>query len=158
MTFTVDTREPDEHPYAPFFSADVRLVRGTLETGDLCVAALPDGVVVERKAVSDLYGCLGKERERFERELIRSRYLGRLVVVVDGNMSDLLTLAHNRGGTLNVNSIIGTLAAWQRRYAPFFFAGSVRTAAEFTERLLRGQVKEIERTAKAIAKEASAAS
>lgn len=158
MTFTVDTREPWPHPYAPHFSEDIKLVRGTMETGDLCVSALPDGTCAERKATSDLYGCLGQGRERFEKELIRSRYLGRLVVVVEGSMSDLLTLAHNRGGGMREESIIGTLAAWQRRYAPFFFAGSVATAARFTERLLRGQVKDVQRTAKAIDKTEAGAS
>ena len=48
-------------------------------------------------------------------------------------------------------SILGSLAAWQRRYAPIFFAGSVRLAAEFSEKFLRGQIKEVERTAKALA-------
>jgi len=45
------------------------------------------------------------------------------------------------------NAIIGTLAAWQRRYAPICFAGSVETAAKIAESFLLGQVKEIQREA-----------
>ena len=152
ITFTVDTREPWPHPYAEHFSEDVRLVRATMETGDLCVSVLPDGVCAERKAVGDLLSCLGQGRDRFQNELKRGRLLGRLVVVCDGSMADLLCEARRRGGGMSDASIIGTLAAWQRRYAPFFFAGSVRVAAEFTERLLRGQIAEAQRTAKAVAK------
>ena len=153
MRILIDSRESaDPHPWIPFFSEDVRIERGTLETGDFALAALPDAAVIERKAVGDLYACLGRERERFERELARSRYLGRLVVVCEGSFADLAMEAHRRGGLLSDASIIGTVAAWQRRYCPFFFAGSVRVAAEFTERFLRGQIKEAERTAKAIAK------
>jgi hypothetical protein len=44
-------------------------------------------------------------------------------------------------------SVIGTLAARQRRYAGFFFAGSIKTAAAFAFRFLGGQVREIERNA-----------
>ena len=73
-----------------------------------------------------------------------------MVVVCDGSLADLLTEAHRRGGGMNSASIIGTLAAWQRRFCPFFFAGNVQIAAEFTERFLRGQIKEAERTAKAL--------
>lgn len=153
MQILMDSRESaDPHPWVEHFSADVRITRGALETGDFALAALPDAAVVERKAVGDLLACLGRGRERFERELQRGRHVGRLVVVCDGSMADLLCEARRRGGGMSDASIIGTLAAWQRRYCPFFFAGSVRVAAEFTERLLRGQINEAQRTAKALAK------
>ena len=153
MRLIVDNREPKEHGWFAHFSADVKIEWGTLETGDFALAALPDAAVIERKAVSDLLACLGRERERFERELQRSRYLGRLVVVCEGTVADLLCETRRRGGGMSDASILGTLAAWQRRFCPFFFAGSVRVAAEFTERYLRGQIKEVERTAKALERE-----
>lgn len=152
MTLLIDTREPSPHPWMPYWSADLRLVRGTLDTGDVALAALPDGAVVERKTIPDLLACLGRERERFERELMRGRYAGRLVVVCEGTVADLLSEAHRRGSGISDASVVGTLAAWQRRYCPFFFAGSVAVAAEFTERFLRGQIKDIERPSKALAK------
>ena len=152
MRLLVDNREPKEHGWFPYFSEDVKIEWGTLETGDFALAALPDAAVIERKSVGDLLACLGRERERFERELQRSRYVGRLVVVCEGSMANLLCEARRRGGGLSDASILGTLAAWQRRFCPFFFAGSVHVAAEFTERFLRGQIKEAERTAKALKK------
>ena len=152
MTLLIDSREPWPHPWSAFWSADVRVVRGTLETGDLALAALPDGAVIERKTVADLLACLSRERSRFERELQRGRYVGRLMVVCDGSMDELFCEARRRSGGMSDAAIIGTLAAWQRRFCPFFFAGSVRVAAEFCERYLRGQVREIERAARGIAK------
>ena len=146
MTFTVDTREPWPHPWAAHFSAAVQLEKGTLETGDFALAALPDGVVIERKTVSDLLGCIGKGRERFERELQRGRHCGRLVVIVEGALVEVLRETR----AIHPNAIIGTLAAWQRRYAPFCFAGAVKTAAQMAEALLRGQVRDIERAARTI--------
>ena len=155
MTILIDTREPWPHPWAASWPADVRVMRGTLETGDVALAALPDAGVIERKTVPDLLSCLGRERERFERELQRGRYTGRLVVVCEGSMADLLCESQRRGGRMSDASIIGTLAAWQRRYCPFFFAGSIKVAAELTERFLRGQVREDVRAARAIGKEAN---
>jgi DNA excision repair protein ERCC-4 len=147
MTLTIDTREPWPHPWALHFSADTLLERATLETGDIALSAIPDGAVVERKTVSDLLGCIGNGRDRFERELKRSRHCGRLLVIVEGSLPE--TLRARRG--LTENAIIGTLAAFQRRYAPFCFAGSIEVAAKMAESFLRGQLREAGRiTGKAV--------
>ena len=53
------------------------LVREKLETGDFVLSALPEGAVIERKTPSDMASCIGANRERFERELKRGRYVGR---------------------------------------------------------------------------------
>ena len=147
MTLLADTREPaDPHPWSPYLPEGWRMVRGTLETGDFSLAALPEGVVIERKTPSDLAGCIGKGRERFERELRRSRYLGRLIVVVEGDLRDVVEAAPG----MKPAAVIGSLAAWTARYAPFVFAGSVRAAADFSFRALSAQVRTIEREAKAL--------
>jgi ERCC4-type nuclease len=148
MTITIDSREPWPHPRAPCFGPDVRLVRATLETGDLALSALPEGCVIERKTVPDFLGCIGGGRERFERELRRSRYVGRFIIIVEGTLADMLE--QNRA--IHPNAIIGTVAAWQRRYCPICFAGSVQLAAQIAESFVRGQIKETNRTAGAISR------
>jgi hypothetical protein len=99
---------------------------------------------VERKTPSDMVACMTSARDRFERELARSRYLGRFVVVVEGSLPDLLAARR----AMSEASVIGTLAAWQRRYAGFVFAGTVKFAAEFSWRYLAGQVSDIQRSYK----------
>jgi hypothetical protein len=96
---------------------------------------------------ADIAGCIGSARERFERELRRGRYVGKLVVVIEGTLSDVCVASHG----LSHNSITGTLAAWTLRYCPFVFCGSQRAAADFAFRFLAAQVRDIERMAKAIA-------
>jgi ERCC4-type nuclease len=83
---------------------------------------MPEAAVIERKTPSDLVACMTSARERFERELARSRYVGRFVVVVEGSLPDVLASRRQ----MSEASVIGTLAAWQRRYAGFFFAGASR--------------------------------
>lgn len=146
MRVTFDTREPENHPWAEYLPEGWTVERAALETGDIALTALPEGAVCERKTATDLSQCLTAGRGRFERELARSRYVGRFVVVCEGSLSDLLLAA--RG--MSEASVIGTLAAWERRYCSFLFAGSVRLAAEFTWRFLRGQAVEVERAAKAL--------
>jgi ERCC4-type nuclease len=105
------------------------------------LAAMSEGAVVERKTPSDLVACMTSARDRFERELARSRYLGQFVVVVEGSLEDVLAARRQ----MSEASLIGTLAAWQRRYTGFVFAGTVELAARFSFRFLAGQVAEIER-------------
>jgi len=146
MKLTIDSREPEPHPWIPFLPAGWTFEVGGLETGDVAIARLPNGVVIERKAPGDLAGCIGSSRERFERELRRGRYCGRFIVVVEGTLGDVCCAA--RG--MHHSSIVGSIAAWTARYCPFVFAGSVAAAADFSFRALASQVRDIERAAKAL--------
>jgi DNA excision repair protein ERCC-4 len=142
----VDTREPDPHPWERYLPEGWHFERGTLETGDIALAVLPDGAVVERKTPSDMVSCIGSERERFERELKRGRYCGRMIVVVEGSLADVCVA----GWQLHHNAIIGTIAAWTLRYCPFVFCDGEKCAAEFAFRFLAAQGRDIERKAKAL--------
>jgi ERCC4-type nuclease len=152
MTLLFDTREPDPHPWARHLPEGWCIVRGTLETGDIALARIPEGVVIERKTPHDLVGCIGASRERFERELRRGRYVGRFLIVVEGSLEDVQRAA--RG--IHPNSIIGTLAAWAVRFCPIIFAGSTAGAAEFAFRALAAQVRDIQRDAQSLREEPSA--
>lgn len=136
-----DTREPDPHPWARWLPSHILLERATLETGDFALAGLPDGAVIERKTVGDFLSCLGGERVRFERELARSRYLGAFAVVIEGDLGDVLQQC--RG--LHPSVVMGSVAAWSRRYCPIVFAGGEHGAAGFAWRYLTGQLSEAER-------------
>lgn len=48
-------------------------------------------------------------------------------------------------------SIIGTVAAWSRRFCPILFAGDERRAAELAWRYLAGQVHEAHKVVKVTA-------
>jgi ERCC4-type nuclease len=69
------------------------MIREGLETGDLAIAQLPAGVVIERKTPVDLAACIGRERERFERELRRGRYCGRSLVIVESDLTAVIRAA-----------------------------------------------------------------
>ena len=82
----IDTREPSPHPWTPWWPAGTLFESGTLETGDLAVKGFEDGAVVERKTPSDFLGCVGTERDRFEKELRRARNIGHFIVIVEGSL------------------------------------------------------------------------
>jgi hypothetical protein len=141
MIVLADTREPWPHPWAATLPEGWALERAVPETGDLILASHPHGAVVERKTPSDMASCIGASRERFERELKRARYCGRMIVVIKGSLSDVAVAAR----WVNHNAVLGTLASRTLRYCPFVFAGSWRLAAEFAWRLLASQLPSEER-------------
>ena len=132
MIVFCDTREPWPHPWSAMLPEGWAFERTSLETGDLALATHPHGAIVERKSPGDLASCIGAGRERFERELKRARYCGRLIVVVEGSLSDVAVAA--RG--IHHNAVLGTLAAWTLRLCAIVFTGNQRLAAAFSWRLL----------------------
>lgn len=128
MTVIVDSREQ-----APFafqherFGATVEV--GALAVGDYSLSGLEDKVAVERKSLPDLVLCLGRERERFERELARGAALEAFAVVVEASWAELAGGQYR--SRLNPHAACQSVAAFMGRYrAPFLFAGS-RAAAEY---------------------------
>jgi hypothetical protein len=68
----------------------VPTVRGTLKSGDYSLKGHETRVAVERKSLADLFGTLGKGRERFERELARLSTYRFAAVVVEGDWRAIL--------------------------------------------------------------------
>ena len=128
MTILVDSREqrPFNFEHERY---DVQIQPWTLTVGDYSLRGLEDKVAVERKSLPDLVQCLGRERERFERELLRGAALDAFAVVVEGSWSDLAN--GNFRSQLNPHAACQSVLAFMARYrTAFLFAGS-RAAAEY---------------------------
>jgi ERCC4-type nuclease len=126
----VDTREQKR---LCFGSHPTRIA--TLTTGDYSIEGITDAVAIERKSLSDLYGCIGQSRERFERELERMSALHYGALVVEATLAEVLT-----GPPLsrvNPHAAFGSLMAWSvRGRLPIFFCGDRRLAAMTVMKLL----------------------
>lgn len=75
MKIIVDSRERCPYQFQGKHYAGVEIERGSLVTGDYSLHGLADRIAIERKELSDLVQCLGRERERFEREIQRAQGL-----------------------------------------------------------------------------------
>lgn len=129
MKIVIDTREQ-----APFLFSGERYrgtetAFGTLDTGDYSLAGLTDRVAVERKSLPDLVACLGRERERFERELVRAAALESFAVVVEDTW-EALARGQYRSQLNPVAACQSECAFMARLKVSFLFAGS-RPAAEY---------------------------
>lgn len=131
MKIIVDTREQNPFTFSGAWYADkhVETMPGTLSVGDYSLAGLTDRVAVERKELGDLVQCLGRERDRFERELMRAAALDAFAVVIEAPWSDLAGGRYR--SQLNPHSACQSILAFAGRYRiPFLFAGT-RQAAEY---------------------------
>ena len=129
MKIVADSREqrPFSFRGAPYDGVTVE--GGTLAVGDYSLAGLTDKVAVERKELADLVACLGRERDRFERELARGAALDAFAVVVEASWADLAS--GNYRSRINPHAACQSVLAFAGRYrVPFLFAGS-RAAAEY---------------------------
>lgn len=128
MKILVDTRE--QRPFTfEHERYDVQIQPGTLSAGDYSLAGLQDKVAVERKSLPDLVQCLGRERERFERELQRGAAIDAFAVIVEASWADLA--GGNFRSQLNPHAACQSVLAFMARYrVSFLFAGS-RAAAEY---------------------------
>ena len=128
MLIVVDSREQE-----PFLFQHEKYgatpQEGTLAIGDYSLAGLEDKVAVERKSLPDLVMCLGRERERFERELMRGAALDAFCVVCEGSWLELARGQYR--SQLKPHAACQSVLAFTARYrVPFLFAGG-RTAAEY---------------------------
>ena len=140
MKIIVDTRE--QLPYS-FTGYDVQVVRAGLPAGDYSLPACESIVAIERKELNDLIGCLmGKERERFSRELARLRPYHVAAVVVEATLEDI-----SRGryvSKMQPQAALQSVIALQVRYGvPFVWAGNRQGGEYYTHAMLQKYHREV---------------
>lgn len=129
VTAIIDTREQTPVDLAP-----LRVVPGTLATGDYSIRGLEHVIAIERKAPGDMLACIGTERERFDREIQRLLAYPVRAIVVEAGWQFF-----ERGewkGKVTPNAAIGSLLGWIAAGVPIVMAGDHARAGRFIGRLL----------------------
>ena len=154
MIVAIDNREQLSYSFQGY---DCTTQAATLGTGDYSIVGFTDKIAVERKSLDDLLGCLTAGRERFEKELARSRALDRFCVLVEASFEDLAKGMYR--SAMKPHSACQSIIAWQIRYGvSFVFAGSRKAAEYYCFSFLQKYVHEIEQRMKMLAKTQAPAS
>lgn len=128
-TIKIDSREQRAYEF------QTPSVVGKLDTGDYSLVGAEHLVSIERKSAEDLIASLTAGRERFERELYRSRALDYFALVVEASLSDLVN--GRCRSQANPKAMIQSLMAFSVRFdLPIFFADNRKFGARITESLL----------------------
>jgi hypothetical protein len=129
MKIIIDSREQEPFTFRHTKYSGVEVMAGALSVGDYSLAGLQDMVAVERKSLPDLVLCLGRERDRFEREMQRAAALDAFAVVIEAAWGDLAGGGYR--SKLNPHAACQSVLAFACRHRiPFFFAGG-RLSAEY---------------------------
>ena len=131
VTAVIDTREQLPLDLAPLATATA-----TLDTGDYSLRGLEGLVRVERKSLPDLVSCVGPERERFSRELVRLRGFPHRLLVVEATWENIED--HGYRSKTTPASVIGSLLAWMSDGIPVAMAGDHGRAGRFVSRISNG--------------------
>lgn len=145
----VDSRE--QRPYT--FGPEVQVRVAALPAGDYSLAGLEHEIVVERKELGDLLGCLTRDRARFTRELRQLRSYRLAVLMVESDWQTILRGDYR--SQVSPSAVLGSLMAFAARYGVVpVLAGDRETAAILTEKILRTCARQIESDWKALARAA----
>lgn len=142
MTILVDTREQ-----VPFrFSDKVETRRAALNVGDYSLPGLEESVTIERKSLSDLLGCIGRDRDRFVRELRQLRAFRFSALVIESRWSTIMSGIYGVPSQIHPESVIGSLCAFAIKYGVVpILAEDHEAGARITEALLRNYLRILKR-------------
>ncbi len=90
--------------------------RKALKTGDYSIEGIDDRVAVERKSLEDLFGCVGSDRDRFERQLDRLNKLETAALVVEADWNRIFKGCER--SKLPPKAVFRSVIAWQQDYFP----------------------------------------
>ncbi len=143
MRIKIDTRE--KNPYQFKTPSEV----GTLSTGDYSICGYEDQISIERKSICDLIGSITSGRNRFTRELTRSRHLDQFHLVCEFSFDDIASGRYR--SKASPESMVQSLIAFSIRFElPIWFVGSREHGQRITESLLCKYAKEVEKKSQAI--------
>ncbi|KKL24098.1 hypothetical protein LCGC14_2418760 [marine sediment metagenome] len=129
VTAIVDTREQ-----LPLDLSPLQSIEGTLTTGDYSVRGLEHVVAIERKSLPDLLGCIGQQRERFDREVQRLLAYPVRALVVEATWPDVE--AGDWQSRITPPAALGSLLGWMASGLPIIMAGDHARAGRYVSRLL----------------------
>lgn len=128
VTVICDTREQTALDLTP-----LKIVRDGLYTGDYAIQGC-DQCRIERKSLPDLVACVGRERERFEREIERLRAFPVAVLLVEATWIEI-----EMGqwmGKVTPSQVEGSLFGWAAKGIQVELVGSHERAGRFASKLL----------------------
>lgn len=114
ITVICDTREQ-----RPLDLSPLKSIRGTLQTADYSIVGLDHKIAIEKKHLQDLIACVGKERERFDREIQRLLAYETRAIFIIGSISQIENNLYR--GQVTPNAILGSIMGWAQKNITILF-------------------------------------
>lgn len=125
----IDTREQ-----RPWSLAPLKTQIGSLPTGDYSIRGLTHEIAIERKSLSDLLGCIGTHRERFDDEIKRLLAYPTKAIIVEASWQDLEMGSWR--SKIKPSTAMGSVLGWIAYGIPIVFAGDASKASICAARIM----------------------
>ena len=103
--------------------------------------SLRDTVIIERKNIADFVACCGRERKRFEKELVALRSYKYRMVLCEFTYAQLRDGAYR--SKISENAVTSSLARWSANQINFVLVGTHEYASKFAADYLRFVAQDI---------------
>jgi DNA excision repair protein ERCC-4 len=129
----------DSREQTPLDLSPLTTITATLPTGDYSIRGLEHVVSIERKSLDDLVGCVGRDRERFDREVQRLLAYPVRILVVESSWDAIES--HEPAfpqwrGKVTREAVLGSLMGWQAAGLSVHMAGDHQRAGKHVARML----------------------
>ena len=129
VKIVIDSREQSPYGFQDVKYKDTTVESGTLTTGDYSLVGFTDAVGIERKSLDDMAGTLTTGRERFERELERSRGMDFFAIVIEADLSHVAR--HCYRSKMAPTAFIQSLFSYQVRFGCHVVWAGCRERGEY---------------------------
>ena len=129
VTAISDSREQN-----PLCLDPLKVKTEALTTGDYTCVGCEDLIRIERKSLPDLIGCVGRDRDRFEREVERLLAFPVRILLIESTWPAIEMKGWR--GKVAVSQVVGSLLGWQAKGISVHMAGDHKRAGEHAARLL----------------------
>ena len=135
LTIIRDTREKQGYDFSSI-EPKPKIIDKGLKSGDYSIQGMESKVAVERKSKIDAFQSFGRNRKRFEKELVRLSKMSFAAVVVEAGWAEVLNNPPKRT-RLNPKTLFVSRIAWEQRHGiHFWFCFSREFAEKTTYRIL----------------------
>lgn len=124
----------DSREQMPLDLSPLSTITSTLPTGDYSVRGLEHHVCIERKSLDDMLGCVGRDRDRFDREIQRMLAYPIRVLLVEATWQQI-EMGQWRSKVTS-SQAMGSLIGWAARGIQVELVGDHDRAGRFASRLL----------------------
>ena len=128
FTIIIDTQEQLHYDFSTIKPLPL-IKHEKLKTGDYSIQGLESEITVERKTLSDLFGSLGKGRNRFHREFQRMSEMKYAVLMIENDYETMFSNPPSHS-TIMPKKIFRSLIAWSQRYGVHVWPMWSRESAE----------------------------
>ena len=91
FTIVIDNREQKPYTFQNIKPEPPQTITQGLKTGDYSIMGLENKICIERKEKSDLFNSMGKNRDRFKKEIIRMSEFDYAGLVIETSLAGIFT-------------------------------------------------------------------